>query len=69
MAVDRDLILDALVSKYDGIIAEARANIEIYLTNPVGIGEHPDVLAAIDAQVEILANAKEKQDAIEMLDD
>ena len=28
-------------------IAEAKANVDIYLHNPAGIGEHPDVLDAI----------------------
>ena len=30
----------ALKLKYEGQIAEADANIEIYLKNPAGIGEH-----------------------------
>ena len=37
-------ILEALHAKYFGEIKEAQANIEIYLENPVGIGEHPDIL-------------------------
>ena len=35
-------------------------NIDIYLKNPVGIGEHPDVLGAIDMEVEKLAAVTEK---------
>ena len=34
-------ILDALDKKYDAEIADGDATIKIYLTNPVGIGEHP----------------------------
>ena len=44
-------IVNALVKKYEGEIAEAKANIEIYMNNPVGIGEHPDVIDAIHSQV------------------
>jgi hypothetical protein len=28
------------------------ANIEIYLNNPVGIGEHPDITAAIQEEID-----------------
>jgi len=40
-------------------------NIEIYLHNPVGIGEHPDVLGAIQEQLDIIAHEEER---IEVLD-
>ena len=60
-------IIDSLVKKYKGEIAEARANILIYITNPAGIGEHPDVLAAIDTQVQAMANGQEKLDALQKL--
>jgi len=52
-------IVNALVKKYEGEIAEAKANIEIYLHNPAGIGEHPDVLDAINSQVLKIATAEE----------
>ena len=51
---------EALIIKYEGEIAEASANIQVYLANPVGIGEHPDIIAAIDQQVERMAHAEEK---------
>ena len=52
-------IVKALILKYEGEIAEAKANIEIYLHNPVGIGEHPDVLDAINSQIVKIAAAEE----------
>ena len=52
-------IVNALVKKYEGEIAEAKANIEIYMNIPVGIGEHPDVLDAINSQVLKIATAEE----------
>ena len=54
----RTVIVKALELKYQGAIAEAKANIEIYLTNSVGIGEHPEILSAIDTQVEVIAELK-----------
>jgi|TARA_R110000803_G_scaffold138585_1_gene205395 hypothetical protein len=63
-----DRIKEALKLKYLGIIAEAEVNVRIYLKNPVGIGEHADIVGAIDEQIEIAANAQEKLDWIENLD-
>ena len=54
------ILREALIIKYEGEIAEANANIQVYLTNPVGIGEHPDIIAAMDEQIENLAHAEEK---------
>ena len=53
-------IITALKAKYSGEMEVHRANIDIYLANPVGIGEHPDVLGAIDSEVEKLATVTEK---------
>ena len=53
-------ILDALFAQAQGNIAKAKVNIEIYLQAPVGIGEHPDILASIQEQVDIIAHEKER---------
>ena len=55
-----NLLLDALCKKYEGEIAAARANINVYITNPAGIGEHPNLVAAIDSEVEKLTDATDK---------
>ena len=54
------ILREALIIKYEGEIAQANANIKVYLTNPVGIGEHPDIVSAIDTQIEAMAHAEEK---------
>ena len=56
----RTPILEALKADAQGNIEKARLNIEIYLKNPVGIGEHSDVLAAIQDQVDIIAKEEER---------
>ena len=56
----RNEILNALRADATGNIEKARLNIEIYLKNPVGIGEHPDVLAAIQDQLDIIAHEEER---------
>ena len=45
-------LLEALCKKLEGEIAMAKANIQVYQTNPAGIGEHPDLVEAIETQVE-----------------
>ena len=54
------MFLNALRLQYESEIAKAKDNIEVYLTNRAGIGEHPDLAAAIDSQVTLLANAEDK---------
>jgi hypothetical protein len=60
----RNEILKALRIDAEGNIEKARLNIEIYLKNPVGIGEHPDVLAAIQDQLDIIAHEQERIDVL-----
>ena len=43
----RDLLLKALLAHATGEIAKHKANVEVYLTNPAGIGEHSDITEAI----------------------
>jgi|TARA_B100000900_G_scaffold339833_1_gene302446 hypothetical protein len=61
----RKQTLEALRSQCKGNIDKARVNVEIYLHNPVGIGEHPDVLAAIQEQVDVIAKEEERLHVID----
>jgi hypothetical protein len=61
-------ILDALRARYEADIAEASATVNIYLTNSVGIGEHPQHLEEIDKQMDKIAQAKEKIDVLEQFE-
>ena len=47
----RDMILSASKSYYVGLINKHIANVEIYLSKSVGIGEHSDILASIDKEI------------------
>ena len=55
-----NIILHALQAKYEGEKQYHKANIEIYLSNPAGIGEHSDVLEAINVELERMVAADEK---------
>jgi len=61
----RQKTVDALRNAALGDIAKAEVNVEVYLHNPVGIGEHPDVLAAIQDQLDVIAESEER---IQVLD-
>ena len=52
-------VVQALYQKYKGHIAEAKANVDIYLHNPAGIGEHPDVIDAIHSQIQKISEAED----------
>ena len=53
-------IYTALKKKYEAEIAEARATLEIYFNDAVGIGEHPQMLEEMDKFVEKLSAANDK---------
>lgn len=53
-------LLKALIQKLTGDIAVAKANIQVYQDHPAGIGEHPDLVAAVESQVALIAAADEK---------
>jgi hypothetical protein len=57
-------ILDALESRYQAEIAEADATIQIYLTNSVGIGEHPQHIDEVNKLIDKIAQAKEKLEVL-----
>ena len=60
----RKQLLNALLAHAQGEIAMHRANVEVYLTNPVGIGEHSDVTGAIGEELDKIARY---HDQIEVL--
>ena len=60
----RDQLLKALLAHANGDIAKHKANVEVYLTNPAGIGEHSNVLEAIEQEINMIAKY---QDQIEVI--
>ena len=60
----KETILEGLVQNAKGEILKAKANVEVYLNNPAGIGEHPDVLAAIQTELDKICTNEERIDII-----
>tara|TARA_B110000014_G_C20106124_1_gene581690 strand:+ start:1690 stop:1950 length:261 start_codon:yes stop_codon:yes gene_type:complete len=50
----------ALKLKLEGDIAMARANIDVFMTSAVGVGEHGDVMTTIEEQFAVMATARDK---------
>ena len=57
-------LLQALEKKYEAEIAAAKANIEVYLTNPAGIGEHSNIVEAIEQELDMIAKYQDQIDMI-----
>ena len=58
-------LIEALKAHANGPIAKPKANVEVYMNNPVGVGEHPDIIEAIEQELDEIARYN---DQVEMLD-
>ena len=61
----RKTILDAVMANAEGNLAVHKTNVEVYLQNPAGIGEHSDIVEAVIAEVEKMAHWQDVIDIIE----
>jgi len=61
----RETLLDAVRTHAVGHINKHKANVEVYLHNPAGIGEHSDIIESIEIELKAMA---EYEDQLEMLD-
>ena len=61
----REMMLLSLTTHAKGHIDKHIANVEIYLANPVGIGEHSDIMESVEK--ELLEVAK-YDDILEMVE-
>ena len=51
----RDQLIAALKAHAQGDIAKHKANVEVYLQSPVGIGEHSDITQAMQGELDKIA--------------
>lgn len=61
----RKQILQSLKSHAVGHINKHKMNVEVYLENPMGIGEHPDVMEAIEHELKQIAEYHDQLEVIE----
>ena len=60
----RSELLRALKAHATGHIAKHKANIEIYLEHPAGVGEHTDILESIEKELDAIAKYQDQIDVI-----
>jgi hypothetical protein len=57
-------IINRVRSHAKGHIEKHRINVEIYLTNSVGIGEHSDIIETIEKELDEIARYQDHLDII-----
>jgi len=60
----RQQMIDALKQHAEAHIAKHKMNVEIYLTNPAGIGEHPAIMDAIESEIEEIAKYEDQLEVL-----
>ena len=60
----RDQLIKALLAHAQGDIAKHKANVEVYLNNPAGIGEHSNIVEAIEEELNMIAKYQDQIDII-----
>ena len=48
-------MIEATRAHAEAHVQKHRMNVEVYLTNPVGIGEHSDIMDAIEKELDEMA--------------
>ena len=61
----RRKMIEAIKEHAKGHIEKHKMNVEVYLTNPVGVGEHPDILEAIEKELQVIAQYHDQLEVLE----
>jgi hypothetical protein len=61
----RKEILEAAKLHAKAHIEKHRLNVEVYLQNPVGVGEHSDIMDSIEKELDAMAQYKDQLDILE----
>ena len=60
----RDKLIKALLAHAQGDIQKHLANVEVYLSNPAGIGEHSDITEAIGVELDKISRYHDQLEVI-----
>ena len=63
----KNLIIDAIIAEANSQEATAKANLANYMSNSVGVGEHPGVVEECTKLVKQIAEAKELRETARSL--
>ena len=58
------MIKEALIKKLEGDIDVAKADLKIFLANPIGVAEHIDYVITAEKKLEALAHAEDKLESL-----
>jgi len=61
----RQQMVQALRQHAIAHIEKHRMNVEVYLTSPVGVGEHSDIMESIEKELDLMA---QYEDQLEVID-
>jgi len=64
MITMREELKNAIIAHANGEIQVHLANVDVYLNNPVGIGEHSDVTDAIQCELDKIARYDDQIEVI-----
>ena len=56
----REQLIRALISHAQGDIQKHVANVDVYFTNPAGIGEHSNIVEAIEEEINMIAKYEDQ---------
>ena len=60
----RTELIKALLAHANGEVAKHKANVDVYLEHPVGIGEHSDITDAIGVELDKIARYHDQVEVI-----
>ncbi len=60
----REQLIKAVLAHANGEIEKHKANVNIYLEHPVGIGEHSDITEAIQVELDKIARYQDQIDVL-----
>ena len=61
------MIKEALVKKLEGDVEVAKADLQVFLANPIGVAEHIDYVVTAEKKLEALASANDKLNTLKNL--
>ena len=61
----RDSLIKAVLAHASGEIEKHKANVNVYLEHPAGIGEHSDITEAIQCELDKIARYHDQKDAVQ----
>ena len=61
----KEVMISAARKHAEAEIDLHKANIEVYMNNVVGIGEHSDIIETIQKELDAMASAQDRMDMLE----